>query len=237
MDEPNRVRVLTRDQIVWMWDREPYVLLQEDPDSEFLFRVDVDPFPAYAHDPVLAGATLARLMETFPLLFPPEVVLLEFEATARINAWVQHVDKATDETFNEEANYPYDSLIVLSGKRGPLHPAMTRFLVAHEYGHLIEHQLVYQAGKQEQDLTIINAYAARRGLAQQATRRLRAGQRWHDRPSEVFADDFRILVAGVELEHWPHPGIPRPETVEGLAEWWMDLQREALTGATNGRAN
>src|SRR5215213_6319894 len=36
-----------------------------------------------------------------------------------------------------------------------------------------------------------------------------SGGTWHSRPQEIFACDFRILVAGFELEFWPHPGIPR----------------------------
>jgi hypothetical protein len=36
------------------------------------------------------------------------------------------------------------------------------------------------------------------------------GGTWHKSPGELLANDFRILVAGVEPEFWPHPGSPTP---------------------------
>ncbi len=47
------------------------------------------------------------------------------------------------------------------------------------------------------------------------------GGRWHEAVQEVFACDFRGLDAGDEADYWPHRGIPRPEEVSGLADWWQ----------------
>jgi hypothetical protein len=46
------------------------------------------------------------------------------------------------------------------------------------------------------------------------------GGTWHDSACEILACDFRILVTGMEAEFWPHPGIPRPEMVPALRDWW-----------------
>jgi hypothetical protein len=47
---------------------------------------------------------------------------------------------------------------------------------------------------------------------------------WHTAMGEIFADDFRILIPKIELEHWPHPGIPRPEEVEEIKIWWAGVK-------------
>ncbi len=62
-------------------------------------------------------------------------------------------------------------------------------------------------------------YAQLRGLPVDE-RALYGGGRWHAAIGELFANDFRILVARAELEFWPHPGFPRPETLPVVVEFW-----------------
>jgi len=70
-----------------------------------------------------------------------------------------------------------------------------------------------------------------------------SGGRWHDSATEVFACDLPILAGDVETRYCPHPGLPRPEQVDGLAEWWTaaieNLRGPAVhaDGAGPGRAD
>ena len=46
------------------------------------------------------------------------------------------------------------------------------------------------------------------------------GGGWHATVSELFANDFRILVAKSEVEFWPHPGFLRPEELVKVVDFW-----------------
>ena len=170
----------------------------------------VDPFPGYAHDRALVEAELARVAGLFPISFPVYVYLPAFECTGRTNGHA-----FTGHDYDAEMvgdSYPVgNGTIVLSGKRIPPHPAMTRYLVAHEYGHLLQKHL------EEKNGFSLSDYAEMRGVT---TPEFYGGRTWHRTPGEVFANDFRILVCESEVEFWPHAGVPRPDADPRVVEWW-----------------
>lgn len=92
--------------------------------------VRVDPFPAYAHDMDLVGIEAVRVARSFPLKEPIRIVTLDREFLERTNGWTD-IEPNYD---SSEKPRPWAATIVLSGKRIPIHPAMTRYLVSHEYG-------------------------------------------------------------------------------------------------------
>jgi hypothetical protein len=102
------------------------------------FRTErVDPFPAYAHDPKLIATEMRKATAAFPIEFKVKVFSMDREVLGRTNAhasWENDWDKQKGKT-NRTPFFPY---IVMSGKRIPPHPAMTRYLAAHEYGHIVE---------------------------------------------------------------------------------------------------
>src|SRR5205823_804865 len=144
--------------------------------------------------------------------------------TSRTNG-ATHVEVDYDGPQDAKGNYTGRiGSIYLSAKRIPIHPAMTRYLVAHEYGHVVEEWLNERLGNKLHDDTLIGFYRQLRSLDK--PRAYGAGE-WHRTPGEVFANDFRVLVCGVEPEFWPHPGIERPETSYTIRGWW-DAQRKAV---------
>lgn len=178
---------------------------------------EIDPFPAYPHDRVLVEALVAAVEGAYPIpeRHRPIWYLLSYDTLSYVNGWT---DYGWDYDSKEDPK-PWTSWIVLSGKRIPPHPAMTRYLVAHEYGHVVQRHLEALRGIDHGVDTFIDEYRKRRGLRKAGRY---GGGEWHRTPGEVFANDFRVLVAGVEADYWPHSGIPRPEDVPGLAEWWRD---------------
>lgn len=163
----------------------------------------VDPFPAYAHDKELVEFWAAKVFNSLPIKVPPTIYLLSHEARSRTNGWAQR-------WWNN------DPTIVMSAKRVPIHPAMTRYLVAHEYGHHVDYALGDIRGYDENSDGMRLEYQAIRGGELDYS-----GGIWHKNVGELFANDFRILVAGVEAEFWPHPGFPHPlEAPPRLRKWW-----------------
>lgn len=194
----------------------------------------LDPFPAYGHDLGQAQEAARHVASVCPPLWDVEVFVADREEVGRSNGFssLREGGHYEGETWVKD---PPTGLIFLSGKRVPPHPAMTRYLVAHEYGHNVEWMLNHIRGaKHARSDALVTDYAKVRGLPPESIHHGHGGV-WHDSVTEIFACDFRILACGVEEEFWPHPGVGRPEQIDGLAGWWTQAV-EDLQAAREGAA-
>lgn len=183
-------------------------------------RTLVDPFPCYAHDRELVAETLALVEAALPISAPPFVWILSHEPWERTNGWAQSETDWDDEADEWQRVAGH---IVLAGKRIPPHPGVTRYLVAHEYGHHVEYALLAARGLQQHEDAVRDEYRALRKLPEQP---FYGGRTWHATDGELLANDFRCLVAGVETEFWPHPGFDHPSTVPAVKKWWKKTVKE-----------
>lgn len=189
----------------------------------YAFSIQYDPFPAYPHDIELARQVARQVEQEFPPLWDVHLYVGDREDFSRTNG-----------CSNSEGMYDYDTreyvghigFIFLGGKRVPPHPAMTKHLVAHEYGHNVQWMLAHEAGHSDtHTMDFLRVYAEMRGLDED-TLHFGDGGRWHDAVGEIFACDFRIAVCGLGLDYWPHMGIKRPEETHAI-EWWQGQQERA----------
>ncbi len=215
-------RVVVVRRLQWPFDgsRDPLVAIAAPAPGCRGRQERVDPFPCYLHDAALVREQLASVAARFPLGAPCLVSLVAFESLDRTNGCCE-IASAWGEGGKETG---WAASIRLWGKRIPPHPAMTRYLVAHEYGHAVEAAIArteFSDGKAgDRSSRLGAAYRELRGL-RRAPRGGYGGQTWHVATGEIFANDFRILVCDVEPEFWPHAGIRRPHEVRGLREWWV----------------
>jgi hypothetical protein len=201
-------------------------------DGNYGRHVKVDPFPAYGHELAAVNVECARVWNTFPLDRDIAVYILDREEVGRCSG--QTFTGANYSGEKKDDEYPWTATIVLSGKRIPIHPAMTRYLVAHEYGHVVSRYLRWlrkEGDKSDSDSPMYQEYAKLRGCPPGY-----GGGKWHSSVMELFANDFRILVVGSEKEFWPHPGFARPEGLPEVVEWWKKAEelkfKETLVLAT-----
>jgi hypothetical protein len=161
---------------------------------------EVDPFPCYAH-PVGLVRKVADEVEA-ALTLPREVNIYNYhyEVLTRTNGYACEMEWCSEYT------------IVLSGKRIPPHPGMTRYLVAHEYGHHVDYFLSWMQG-----FSIHKEYQELRGGVTEY-----GARQWHNNVGELIANDFRILVAGQEMDFWPHTGFEHPHKRLDVQRWWAE---------------
>lgn len=212
-----KVVLKTRDDLAWGFEaKDPYIQLGPNH-----WTVNVDPFPGYAHDLTLVQKEVAYVTLAFPITWPVTFYLLPYESITRTNAWAQagvyNYDKKIENAQDGHDQYERDPFIVFSGKRIPPMPAMTRYLVAHEYGHIVEDWIAQKRSQKN----LLNEYSKIRGLTDLPHS---YGGGWHMTPGEIFANDFRLIVTGREHEFWPHP-IPQPWAIRDIMDWWTEAQK------------
>lgn len=188
-------------------------------------RTTVDPFPCYPHDLAVVWQVAGRLESVFPIDRPVRIHVLHFEEVGRTNGWSQW-DPDDDGETDGKGRKPILFSIALNGRRTPIHPAVTRFLVAHEYGHIVSRWIGYRAGLRDHEQEQLEAqYAEIRGIDPAELPAHYGARTWDQDAGEIMADDFRVLVAGVETEFWPHR-VPRPEGIDEIARWWHSARLE-----------
>lgn len=201
--------------LVWGFDDEPPAFSVVN--GCYTSSERVDPRPAYAHSLELVESELRRTAALFPLPFAVYVYASHFEGLGRTNAHASPGYNYQGEAENGE--YPIlTGTIVLSGKRIPIHPAMTRYLVSHEYGHLVEYHL------KRRGLLDLDEYSELRGIPREQP--AYAAGNWHLSRGEIFANDFRVIICGREAEFWPHE-VAFPLEMPALGEWWRERTEAA----------
>lgn len=210
-------KTLLLDKPAWPFEGSPCVSI---PFKQYSRSVVLDPFPCYHHELLLVETTLARAADAFPLGDRLMACVLAHELTSRCNGFAQWQE---DYDYDKRVNKDIDFAIVLSGKRIPLHPGMTRYLVAHEYGHCVHAWIEFQRkvlgnGKE----VFEHEYAELRGIEFSDKY---GGRNWHANTGEILVNDFRIVMCGVEPEFWPHP-VPHPLELPRLKYFWLEQKEK-----------
>jgi hypothetical protein len=183
----------------------------------------VDPTPCYPADIDIIKTYLRMCEELFPLKYPPHIFVIDRENLGRTSATTHHEeDHYKKDEYGRGEPMPW---VIFYGKRIMPHPGMVRYLTAHEYGHVVEGEIARRLYTDPHpSFKLLEEYRKLRGLPEPQAY---GPGTWHLAPQEVFACDFRILIAQTEVEFWPHPGVKRPEEVPEIQDWWKARQEEA----------
>lgn len=208
----SKVKVVLVDKLYWSFDSQEPQMYLDGPDAGFYGEhVKVDPFPGYSHDFKLVKSHLKYVSSLWNLGAPLIVGVFTRECLSRSNG--DCGIKYNYQAKEKNGLYPWGAKIRLWGKRIPPHPAMTRYLVAHEYGHAVAHSIAVKRGEKETNV-LYKEYGKLRNL----TVMHGSGGEWHHAIGEVIACDFRIVVTETECEFWPHHGVPYPN--KKVIKWW-----------------
>ena len=217
MEALNNIHLLTGEHLNWDFDRrsEPYYRF-ENQFRGFHYEY-VDPFPCYTHDFGLVKELAQECFDLFPIQNAAlDIFVLPHEGMERTNGWHSgHNTYRGSEEGVDKTSWPeWYSFICLNGKRVPIMKVMTRQLVSHEYGHMVEYHFRKQTGMDRDEF--LKDYARVRGIEYYS--RYGAGH-WHKQTGEIFANDFRVLVCNREPDHWPHE-VSHPKSEPNIQAWW-----------------
>ena len=202
----------------------------------------VDPFPCYEHSKGLVEETLHKCVEKLPLKESAGQALysLAHEFVGRNNGltFEDSAYKRPDGSDWEEkiichcgCGEPLKHVcgqahtIVICGKRMPIMPSMTKYLITHEYGHAVfnhKRRLLGYTATEDEKLEI--KYMNLRGVP---AYKERPNERWHRLMSEIVANDFRTVVMETETDFWPHE-VSRLNGNSPIAKWWTASTREEM---------
>jgi hypothetical protein len=194
--------------------------------------INVYPEPCYRHSMDLVQQCL-EICEQKMKIEDGQIAILSHEFIGRNNGVTcqDHDYTARDKVEKIKCHccdkmedvYPLSHTIALCGKPIPILPSMTKYLVAHEYGHAVWNHKCKILGYNGGDTKLCEKYMALRG--QDGYDSSGPHPTWHREVHEIGANDFRILIAGAEVDFWPHD-VPRAESK--LAEFWLADTREEM---------
>lgn len=192
-------------------------------------RINVDPFPCSQHNIELLTSHIEKIETAFPVGSCVRYYVFPFEIEGRTNAWASSM-----EVWDEEGKKktPIESDIVFSGKRTIIHPAMTKYLVAHEYGHVVDKWIQHCMKKEketnnDQEDIFHKEYADMRGIPMSVGY---GGGRWIDAIVEIIADDFRIIVGKTDIDFYPHSCTHPLESPEVKKFWKAAFKKYSFKG-------
>lgn len=215
----NNVILFNKDDLNYPFSGEPsFTFRPRGADySQSLYISDL--FPCYTHDIQLVEQLARECEKKFPIKFPISYYIVPFEDKSRTNGYAAKIN-LYDARKNKNATQfaPY---IVLWGKRIPIHPAMTRYLVSHEAGHQIQNWIEYCRGEED----TCGASKFEREYAKMRKIELfegYGGLKWHKNIKEIIANDIRICVFGAEREFWPHE-CEHPDNLRYVHDFWYEI--------------
>lgn len=233
------VILLTPDDLTWplgVQDTSPQYLCGG---GSYPRGLKVDPYPCYAHDVQRTESILQHCTEAFPLKVAKfSLTLLSHDFIDRVNGitYEDYFYRRPDGTDWEDMIPHWDGggesrkfygqaiTIVLSGKRIPIMPSMTRYLVSHEYGHAVFDYVARTKGyKDSERYKLEQYYMELRGITDYA--KTYNGGQWHRSPGEIIANDFRVLFTKQELEFYPHD-CPLPSWSQPEGRWWREAAEQ-----------
>jgi len=214
----DRIFNFKHEDIRWSFDgsNKPSILL---PTIPYQHSEYVDPFPCYSHDEKLVKQMVKHCENMVNFKFKPQYFIMPFEGESRTNAYA-----CENKDFGEkDAETKLNPYIVFHGKRICIHPAMTRYLVAHELGHIVHYTLEAILKKDHDEFK--KEYAEVRGID---CNQKYGALNWHNNISEIIANDIRIVLFGTEFEFWQH-NIVFPLENKKVTDFWRETKEKYLS--------
>lgn len=220
-----RIKFISRDNIYWDWDNNRPYYYMKTPNSKYGGVYSVfDPFPCYIHDKDLVLKEVSRIESLFPIGFDTFWFILPYEEVSRTNGQASHnIVQYKTETQRDT----WEGVIELYGKRICIHPAMTRYLISHEYGHIVDDWI---CNSKEIDYSGMDEeYAKMRNIELNTSY---GGLKWHTNIGEIIANDFRICIGNTESEFWPHE-VKHPLECQNVIDFWKEMKEKYSKNETN----
>lgn len=205
---------LTEKDLIWPFDGEPYFKTQL-AKTEYQEKINIQAFPCYSFDLKLVNHVAEYVENCFSIGFPCDYYVLDYDVIEGVNGYASRVSE-----WNDGKEVAFEPYIVLAGKKTPIHPAMQRYLIGHERGHVINYWLSLKMGMTDEEFD--KHYADIREIDYSFEY---GGKKWHTNTGEIMANDFRVLVCGLETDFWPHDAV-HPFKCESVIKFWGEMKEK-----------
>ncbi len=195
-----RVKLFKDSDLHWGFDDKNPTFYVKTPNGKYGSHYSVDPWPCYSHNLDKVTEHAKRSEEIFPVNYNNIYCIFPFECPSRTNGQCSY-----EYIYNEDDKFavPFEGVICLWGKRIPLCPQMTNYLLYHERNHsLIKYIKFKQLGKDNYEATNNKFdidYANLRGLDFENSQGYGA-RKWHLNLGEIIVNDMRICIFDSEPE-------------------------------------
>lgn len=215
------------EELIWDFCGEhPYYRVNK-LSSDFYEDIKIDPFPCTSHNMEIIKKEVEVVERHFPIGSLLQWIIIPHEFISRSNAYASYEEIWRDE--RKEKN-KLDAWIVFCGKRTNIHPAMTKFLVSHEYGHQVDYWITHCMMEEEKsnDRDIFRKkWAEVRGIEWSNDEGYGAG-RYHNSITEMIADEFRVVVMDRDTDFWQHD-VYKPDS-KGKDFWFEMYEKYKFKG-------
>lgn len=212
-------------EIVWPFKGSPRHKIKQ-LGSGYFSNIEVDPFPCNTHNADILRTKIDEIEKLFPIGTLLQWISLPHEVVERVNAWAQS-NQIWGDHDEIKKKHRLDASIVFSGKRANIHPAMTKFLVAHEYGHAVDSWInsIMKEEENNRDENLFHKkYAEMRGLEWKSDEDYGGGN-YHDTIVEIIADDFRIVVGKTDPDFYQH-SCGNPVNNWDVIRFWDEMREK-----------
>lgn len=219
VDIKDRVILLTDSDLEYPFDGKVYYKSKPRHPNAYGYSINIDSFPAYSHSIDIVLETVDKVENIFPIKVPPNYYLLSHESENRTNGFTSR-----HHIYNDNKDYEFEPYIVLSGKRIPPMPEMSRYLVSHEYGHVLKWVIEKGMGFEADSEDLYRYYCELRNIKYSNKY---GGRAWHNSCGEILANDFRIVLCGITPDFWPHD-CEYPMSLPKVIKFWEKAREKYI---------
>jgi hypothetical protein len=230
---------ISKDDLIWDFSSPKPRFSIPSQARDWPSTIYVEPFPCTGIvDIELVKKEAERVQNLFPIGTLLTWFTLPLEEETRCNAWASADDLWGNEGEAKiiKEKHIKEGRIGFTARRTIIHPALVKYLVAHEYGHQVDYWINAKIRLEEKldggSDHFRDRYAEFRKIPN--PKGYHAGESYKNSLTEIVANDFRIVVCEQDVDIYPHY-VENPHGNAEIKAFWNEIiEKYAFKEPDNG---